>query len=366
MIALPTKAAAKTAPVLCAAVLLYILTDLAVFGSGWYRQFLEPESLAGAMEMCLRDEARRPLSPQPQIAVIGNSLLAEGFSPKIADQEAAGRMRFANLSVPGTTPRCWYYALRAADPRANRYQAIVIQTELYADEDGEEPMADQISDLRVIDGLLAPSDAMDFASSFLKPRLRFEALRGVLLKGFVFKYDLQALLASPSKRLQKVALFNGGHATWAYDYEGHKESLAGVTVDWQRHSLRTPAAIPEAIRGRLKRAVFRQPAPHTGLQTIYRRQWFGRIVERYRSSRTHIVFVRVPRGPAVNPCSDPPGAPSTIRQLASDAAVRVLPADTFDALEAPQYFWDELHMNAAGRERFSRMLVQSLARVEGH
>ena len=261
MIALPTKAAAKTVPVLCAAVLLYILTDLAVFGSGWYRQFLEPESLAGAMEMCLRDEARRPVSRQPQVAVIGNSRLAEGFSPKIADQEAAGRMRFANLSVPGTTPRCWYYVLRAADPRADRYQTIVIQTELYSDEDGSEPMADQISDLRVMDTLLSPSDAVEFASSFLNPRLRFEALRGVLLKGFVFKYDVQALLAAPRKRLEKVALFNNGHATWAYDYECHKESLAGLAVDWQSNSLHVPPAIPDAIQARLKRAIFSHSSP---------------------------------------------------------------------------------------------------------
>src|SRR5215472_8475397 len=79
----------------------YLAVEESIFGSGWYRRFLEPESAAGLMESTLRDEAAAP-TDIPRIAIIGNSMLAEGFSAKIADHEAGSRLRFANLAVPGT------------------------------------------------------------------------------------------------------------------------------------------------------------------------------------------------------------------------------------------------------------------------
>jgi len=338
-----------------AGVFIYLAAEIAIFGSGWYSRFLEPESLAGALQMCVSEEARRPDSAVRVVAVIGNSMLAEGFSAKAADLEAGGRMRFVNLSAAGTTPRCWYYELRAADPDANRYRAIVLQIELFSDEDGDVPMADQIGDLHVLDPLLRPSDALDFAFSFRRPRLRFEALRGALLKGYVLKYDVQALLEHPAARFEKTELFNRGHAGWVYDYTGHPESLAGLTVDWARRSMYIPSNVPADVAARVQRAAFRKRSPDTGLQTRYRRLWFGRIVDRYRATGTRVIFARVPRGPVVSPDADPPGDRSTVRDLA-------LPRDTFTPLERPENFWDEYHMNARGRELFSRRLAQELAR----
>jgi hypothetical protein len=347
--------AARAANGVFAGVLIYLAAEIAIFGSGWYCRFLEPESLAGTVQMCLSEEARRPASAAPVVAVIGNSMLGEGFSAKVADREAAGRMRFVNLAVAGTTPRCWYYELRAVDPDANRYRAIVLQVELLSDEDGDAPMADQIGDLHVVDTLLRPPDALDFALSFRPPRLRFEALRGVLLKGYVFKYDVQALLEHPAARMEKTELFNRGHAGWVFDYTGHPESLNGLTVDWERRAMYVPPGVPADVAARVRRVAFRQRSPDTGLQTRYRRLWFGRIVDRYRRTGTRVIFARVPRGPVVNPDSDPPDARSTVRYLA-------LPRDTFTPLERPENFWDEYHMNARGRELFSRRLAQELAR----
>jgi hypothetical protein len=351
----PIRSTARAVGGVLAGVLIYLAAEIAIFGSGWYGQFLEPESLAGAVRMCLSEEAARAASPLPVVAVIGNSMLAEGFSAKAANGEAAGRMRFVNLSVAGTTPRCWYYELRAADPHADRYRAIVLQIELFSDEDGDEPMADQISDLRIVDALLRPADALDFAFSFRRPRLRFDALRGALLKGYVFKYDVQALLEHPAARAEKTEVFHRGHAGWVFDYTGHPESLTGLTVDWERRSMYVPPDVPANIAARVRRVAFRQRSPDTGLQTLYRRLWFGRIVDRYRGTGTRVIFARVPRGPVVSPDSDPPGARSTVSTLA-------LPRDTFTPLERPENFWDEYHMNARGRELFSRRLAQEMAR----
>jgi hypothetical protein len=348
------RSVARAATGVLAGALLYIAMDRVIFGSGWYDRFLEPGSLAGAVRMALSEEARRPASVAPVVAVAGNSMFAEGFSAKVADLEAGGRAIFANLALPGTTPRCWYYILRTADPNADRYRAVVIQVELLSDEDGDEPMADQITDLHAVDGLLGPGDTFDFAFSFRRPRLRFEASRGALLKGYIFKSDVQALLEHPEARLKEVELYYRVHARMVYDYTGHPESLAGLTVDWKGRSMHVPPGVPAQIADGVQRAAFRPRSPDTGLQTEYRRLWFGRIIERYRGTHTRVIFARVPRGPAVSPDSDPPGARSVVRGLA-------LPPDTFTFLEQPQYFWDAYHMNASGRLLFSRKLAQELA-----
>jgi hypothetical protein len=349
----------------CAGVLLYGIGDRAVFGSGWYRQFLDPDSLAGRIELTIAMARGRPPSPVPEIAVVGNSVLAEGFSGKIGDAEANGRMRFANLAIPASTARSWYYLLRAVDPDARRYRAIVLQAEQYSDEDGWIPLADTIADLHIINALLAPADILDFAFSFQDRRLRFEALRGAILKGYIFKQDVQAFLEMPAKRLENVALARKEYANWIYDYGGHQESLRGMTVDWNRRSVYLPPSVPAPIQENVRQIVLRQRAPHTGDQARFRSRWFGRIVDRYRASGTRIIFVRPPRGPAVNPSFDALSEPSTIRFFARLPYVNLVRAEAFQPLESPEWFWDGLHMNASGRQRFSCMMVHELEPLLG-
>jgi hypothetical protein len=340
---------------LFAALLLYPLGEWAIFGSGWYPRFLDPDSFAGRLKFTLGTAGGRA-----DIAVIGNSVLAEGFSAKSADAGSGGRMRFLNLSLPGSTPRCWYYLLRAADPGARRYRAIVLQADEYSDEDGFTPLADSITDVHIVTALLAPSDAFAFAFSYQNPRLRFEALRGALLKGYIFQQDARAFLEAPRERLQKVAQAEQGYGGWLYEYEGHRESLRGMSVDWSRGSIYLPPAVPGDIQQGLRQTVLRRRAPQTGAQAGYRRRWFGKILERYQDSGVRIVFIRPPRGPVVNPSFDSPDEPSTIRTFASRPNVTVVRADAFQPLETPDYFWDSLHMNAAGRKSFSRMLASEL------
>jgi hypothetical protein len=349
----------------CAGVLLYGIGDWAVFGSGWYDQFLDPDSLAGRIELTIAMVRRRPPSPVPEIAMVGNSVLAEGFSAKVGDAEANGHMRFSNLAIPASTARSWYYLLRAVDPDARRYRAIVLQAEQYSDEDGWIPLADTIADLHIVNALLAPPDIVDFAFSFQDPRLRFEAFRGAVLKGYIFKQDAQAFLEAPAKRLEKVALARREYANWIYDYEGHQESLRGMTVDWSGRSVYLPPGVPTSIQQDVRQIVLRQRAPHTGDQARFRSRWFGRIVDRYRRSGARIIFVRPPRGPAVNPSFDSPDDPSTIRGFARLPYVNLVRAEAFQPLESPEWFWDGLHMNAAGRQRFSGMLVHELEPLLG-
>jgi hypothetical protein len=294
----------------------------------------------------------------PEIAVVGNSILGEGFSAKIADSESAGRLRFRNLSVSGSSPRCWYYLLRTLQQRP--YQMVVLQIEEFADEDGESPRADAVTDLHLATPLLQPGDVFDFAFSYEDSRLRFEAARGILLKGYVYKHDVQAFLEDPRARLQKLQQARLYGETWGYDYPGRAETLAGMKVDWERGSIEFPPGLPASLEHGLRQTLLRKRATPTGQEAAYRRRWFGRILDLYRTTETRIVFIRVPRGPAVNPSFDLPSESSTIRNFASRAKVDILRAETFQRLEVPEYFSDDIHMNRVGRECFSRMLARDV------
>jgi len=50
-----------------------------------------------------------------------------------------------------------------------------------------------------------------------------------------------------------------------------------------------------------------------------------------------------------------------VADLIAAGTLMALPGDSFADLEQPRYFFDSLHMNRAGRERFSPRLAQFVA-----
>lgn len=303
--------------------------DAALFRTAYYRQVLEPESYAGQVERLIGTAANQ------SIAVLGDSRIAEGFSARIADRRQPAS-RFLNAAVPGSTPRCWYYLLRDLDPQLVRFKAIVLPVDAYDDEDGPWEWADRTLDLNILAARLRLEDTLTFTASFHSAEARWNALLICLLKGLVLREDLQAFLAHPGLRLNKAALYRTSGAEWAYNYEGNAKDLAGTV-------LHDPS--------------LRQPSPQTGLYAAYRREWFGRIINRYKGSGTSIIFLRLPRGPASPSVSHARGG-SSIRGF---SGVTVLPENLFDRLEGPEYFFDVLHLNARGRHLFSTELADVLA-----
>ena len=300
--------------------------DAALFRSDYYVKNLEPDSYAGQVERMLRTAGNQ------SIAVMGDSRIAEGFSARIADQRQPA-LRFLSAAVPGSTPRCWYYLLRDLDPAATRFKTIVLPVDTYEDEDGNWDWADRSLDLNILAARLRLGDTLTFTTSFHSSEMRWSALLVCLLKGVLLREDLQAFLAHPAARLDKAALFRVNGTQWAYDYQGNSKDLTGAVLS-------VPA----------------RPDLKTGLHAAYRREWFGRIIGRYKGTGTSIVFLRLPRGPVSPPVS---ASGSSIREL---AGVSVLPENLFDPLEKPEYFFDALHLNARGRQRFSTELADILAR----
>src|SRR4051794_11111840 len=115
---------------LVGAILVFFALDSLCFRTGYYASVLTPDSTAGYLEEALSAEQRRPTKGPNEVVAVGDSRIP--LKPSVAN--AAGTAyRFSTIAVPGTSPRVWYYLLRAADPHANRYAAIVIPADTYDD-----------------------------------------------------------------------------------------------------------------------------------------------------------------------------------------------------------------------------------------
>lgn len=356
---------ARPVAVFVSAILLLLATEFLLFRGAFYRSLLEPDSYAGYVELLLA--AQHKLSPAPIVLVLGDSRIGEGFSAKTANQsESRAGVAFANGAVPGSTPRSWFYILRELDPDASRYAAIVLAVDDYRDEDGTWSWADYPIDLPIVIACLRFEDTFAFAGSFHQTLERFHALRGALLKGFVYKDDVQAFLADPRARLRKVANYRAHAAEWDYEYQGRAESLAGLSVDWATRTIQFPPGLTPAQRDELSTAILRATTGQAGDKYRYRKYWLARILERYRSSATRIIFARVPRLP-VHPLEPARNLPSAIRELAaSNPSSLLLDENAFSALERPEEFFDSLHLNAHGRAVFSRELAGLIRETLAH
>jgi hypothetical protein len=312
-----------------------------IFHSRFYAQIIEPASTAGFSEYRMRNEILRPMSGGKQVLVVGDSRM--GFYPRIANPMTRQTgCTFGTISVPGTSPRCWYYQLRYVDPAARRYAAIVIPSDDY---DEQEPYPDaRDSDLPYMLPRLELRDLIEFPRSFRETTRQWTAFRAILLKGYGYRRDFQDFLSHPADRIEQVRLARENSATWLFDYEGTEDR---ITVEQRQ-------AIEESFH--------RDRPVDTGRGTAYFRYWYGRILDRYRGSSTKIVFLRLPRGP-VSPPDYPPKRDSAIRQLASKPNVAVLGEHLFDELERPELFFDAMHLNRQGCARFTRTLAAEVARV---
>jgi hypothetical protein len=141
-----------------ASLLAFLLMEGAIFRLGWYNQYLEPDSSAGEVEGYLSWLKRYPHNGSPEVLVMGDSRIAEGFSARLAGRNVQQRLRFWNFGIGGTTPRIWYYMLRDADPTRRRFKVIVMALGEYADEDKWDSSEDRVLDLNYLIGRLRSLD----------------------------------------------------------------------------------------------------------------------------------------------------------------------------------------------------------------
>jgi hypothetical protein len=339
--------------------------DALLFRTHLYTSILEPDSSTGLLELVLwREKTAQQKVGDNLVVTLGNSRM--GYSPKGVDlrpRQTGYAVRTA--VVPGSDPRTWYYLLRDLDPTGSRYRAVVFGVDDFDDEDSAFNPDDDIRALHYCVARLRLGDTIQFARSFHSSDFQWEAFRGSLLKGIPLQDDIRAFLSHPGKRIDLVRLYHRGWPDWTYDYVETSHNMVGLRIDWPTMKPMFPPGMTEEQRATVFSYLLRGSVPQTGRAARFLSVWLGRTADRYRHSRTKLIFLRLPRGPIPRPDNLMKKRSSTIRELASRSNVILANEHLFDCLEHPEFFKDALHLNRDGVERFSAMLADEVARILG-
>jgi hypothetical protein len=338
----------------------FFIADNLLFRTGWYTAILEPDSSAGSLESQIHWTASSPPSGQPEVLVVGDSRIAEGFSAPTAAKAAGGRLRFWNFGVGGTTPRVWYYALRALDPTRRRFAAIVLALGTYSDDDWFAAFERRPGDQNYLVMELGFRDCFGFAESMHDYAAGLHALFGCFFRGIVLRDDVQTFLAHPGARLTHAADWRANGLGYIGVYEGLPQNLTGTSVNWRSRTIQFPDRIPQATRENVTQFVLREPVEQRGEVARYRRRWLGGILDAYKNSPTRLIFLQLPRAPLIDPDAGEVRNTGFVTSAAQSPRVDVLPAGTFTDLECPALFADGLHLNREGRPLFSTRLGERI------
>jgi hypothetical protein len=336
--------------------LLFVAVEAAIFRSGRYDRYLEPHSSAGTVASYIYWLGEPDPVKVPEVFVIGDSRMAEGFSAPVADSAVGKRVHFWNFGMAGTTPRVWYYVLRDADPTRRRFSTIVIPIDLYADVDGGADPSDRLTDLYFSITRLRLSDCAAFAGSMVSFDHKELALSGCLFKGVTLRSDVQAFLYDRRDRIKSSEDWRKNGVAYLNDYGGRPENLEGLTADFEHRIIHYPPGLTEAAKDVIADRLTPEPAPQRGEMTRYRERWLTPILDLYKDSPTRIVLFELARGPLPKPENREPA--TWLQSALKHPRVVALPQNTFRDLERPELFFDGLHFNRAGRRLFSERLAQ--------
>ncbi len=341
---------------------IFALIDVLLFRADSYRRLLDPSSSTGGFEAAIAQYDAFGSDPRRDVLVLGDSRIYSGLEPSVASAAASG-LRFLNGGVPGTTPRCWPFFLRAIDPASHRFRAIVIAVDTYADDDsaiGALDGDDRPMDLRYVVFQTRLTDLPKLAGSFSDPRERVEHGIDLFLRGPELRDDVQAFAADPLARFRAIAQAAGASTYAPLSAHPRSETLAGLHVDFATGSIDYPAGVSADERAAIATQVLRMPKPSPSYAR-YREQWIAPIVARYAAAGVPSIFVRIPTRPAHRSANQLPSG--SLAVIAGRYDARFIPAQQYIALERPSMFADEDHLNREGSARFSRFLGGDVARA---
>jgi alginate O-acetyltransferase complex protein AlgI len=352
----------RTAALLFAAFAFFAVFDVCAFRTGLYHAVLDPSSSTGSFESAIAQFAAFHADPRRDVLVLGDSRIYSGLDPAAASA-AGGRLRFLNGGVPGTTPRCWPFFVRAIDPNAQRFRAVVIAVDTYADDDtaiGSLDGDDRPMDLRYVVFQTRLTDLPKLAGSFSDPRERVENGIDLFWRGQELRDDVQALVADPLARLRALERSRSDPAYDPLAAHPRSESLAGLDVDFATNTIAYPPNLSDNARTAIATQVLAIAKPSPSYAR-YRREWLGPIAARYAATGTPVFFVRIPTRPAHREAWQTPSG--SLLEIAAQSQARLIDATPYLALERPGLFADEDHLNASGSQRFSRLLGTDVARL---
>lgn len=344
------------------------LLDAAVFRNSVYQRWLEPESAAGSLELKVKSAAHLPLTAPHRVLLFGDSQMTEGFSAKIAQQVAGPDWQFVNAAVPGSTPRTWYYMLRAIDPHRDRFTVVALPLPDYDDVDipitygGDhwDNDSDRELDAYWLAGELSLSDVTTFPWTFHSYRRRLRMLAYTLFKGMLLRRDFRQFLDQPAARIVKARLFAMHHDEWENEYTGNPASLEGMRIGWAPLRITLPATVSPAVARSVHDSYERRPEA-LGYMTEYRKRWLGGIMDFYTGQPVDIVLFRAPQRPIPLPEHWTSPMNFFIQEAANRPRTLVMDEHLFDDLEQPADYTDGTHLNRRGRLEFSRRFALAVS-----
>lgn len=339
------------------AILIFLAIELIVFRSGFYSNIVHPASFAGMLMQ--RYHLAKGKNGNSGIALIGDSRLREGFSAQVFNHLSGPNSLYAlNLALSGSFPRVWYYFLKQVDPHRQAFKYIVIALPSYWDEDYNIDTCDRQEDLQLLLPILSFADSFEFAHSYHDHTLGEKALFSVCLKMHGFRHDLKDFLSNPKQRFENAKYFDDHWLAFDYDYQGKSESLAGARM-LDGGIINLPTFLTSSQKHRLNILVKGLSEKEINNPFPYLHYWLDKLSTRYVGSSTKIIFVPIPsfafaRQPLYPVHTD------ALKAAARFPNVMIMPVDTFDFLHKPEYFADDVHLNAVGRKLYSSRLATEL------
>jgi len=319
------------------AIVAIVLMDAALFRSGFYERLIKPNSSAGVFRYRRKYGLLKAKQSTTLVAAVGDSRIGEGFSARMFDQIATPtRYTAVNLAVPGSTLRVWYYLLEQIDPHRNAFKLIVIPMSSYSDGDESEDFVNRLLDLQFLLPFASPSECLDVLTTYTDQSIRLRVIAGSIFRAYALHSDIKDFLLNPPQRFAELAI---GKFYNDYKYEGRTESVSQSLTN--RNSFHDCAVARQQ----------RKNSP-------YKCFWLNRIVAAYKGKDTKILVIKIPTDPLLKVPKDvgDQNENATLACLAGNKNVFASPEYLFGALNRPDYFFDDVHMNGKGRKVFSEKL----------
>jgi hypothetical protein len=342
-------------PLLLAAAMLgcWFALQCVVFRSGAYLHVAQPQSNAGAVMQALLTLGQVHRAQRRTVLVFGDSRIGEGFSARLAAGD--GDIDFINVAVPGSTSRTWHYLLREIDRRGYRYDAIAIGTLFTPTDRGER--RDWALDPSHQVALVGLRDAFEYPLSFGPGPMRRRALHAVLFPALALRNDLRDFFAAPLERWRLTHKVRPKVIEATLAYAGRDERLPALAFSPDGKPLDLSAA-SEGLRALIDReapgAGTPIPPELAAANAAYEERWVGAMAERAARRGARTFVFPIPRTPYPPLLAVQPATPPMVASASRMPSTEALPAGMNTALESPEYFFDLLHLNRAGRERMSR------------
>lgn len=330
--------------------LAWFVFEALVYRSGAYFRIAEPDSNTGAVVTKLAVVENQYLPSARNILVFGDSRVGEGFSsPRAAGGDSG--INFINVAVPGSTPRTWYYLLREIDRRGYRFDAVVVGT-LYRDT-GTGLRANWSLDPAHASALLGLADAISFPATFESDPMRERARHAVLFPALAMRQDTLALLQAPRVRRDKIRKGRPGFLAAVRNYPGRAETMPALRFAADGRSVTDWGGATAEQRGKIEAHLSEltpRPEAVIGPNDAFLGRWLGAMAQVAHDRNAQFVVYPLPRGPYRDALGEEPPLPASLQTLQRMPGITVLPPGQLARLEAPEYFFDTLHANSAGRE----------------